>query len=90
MSTYLPDKDISHRKFYNYYQTVVIAFDIENIVLIAYVVSGREINLHIRSVFPFSFFSYIIPTFKGYTGILVSFRPVELFQFLIYPFRIPP
>ena len=33
MSTYLTDKDISHCKFYNHYQPIVIAFDIEYIVI---------------------------------------------------------
>lgn len=79
MSPYPANENISHRKFNNYHQSIIIAFDVENIVLITDIVSRKKIDFNIRQVFPFCFFSYIIPAFKGYARILVTFRLVEIF-----------
>lgn len=45
MSTDPSDEDIPYRKLNNDNQPIVVASDIENIVLVAYIVSRKKINI---------------------------------------------
>ena len=62
MSTNPANEDVPNCKLNNDNQPIVVASDIENVVLVAYIVSRKKINLYIRQIFPFGFFCYIIPT----------------------------
>ena len=44
MSADPSDEYIAYRKLNNYHQTIVITFDIKNIMLVAYIVSRKKIN----------------------------------------------
>ena len=62
MSTNPANEDVPNCKLNNDNQPIVVASDIENVVLVAYIVSRKKINLYIRQIFPLGFFCYIIPT----------------------------
>lgn len=47
MSTHFADKYIANGEFYDYYQTVIVAADIEHVVLVAYIISCRKVYLYI-------------------------------------------
>ena len=48
MSTDPSDEYIAYRKLNNDNQPIVVTSDIENVVLVAYIVSRKKINLYIR------------------------------------------
>ena len=55
MSTNPANEDVPNCKLNNDNQPIVVASDIENVVLVAYIVSRKKINLYIRQIFPFGF-----------------------------------
>lgn len=60
MSTNPANEDVPNCKLNNDNQPIVVASDIENVVLVAYIVSRKKINLYIRQIFhsAFSVISY--------------------------------
>ncbi len=47
MSAYKSDEYMSDCKFNNHHKTIFIATYVENIMLVAYIVSRRKINLYV-------------------------------------------
>ena len=81
MRTDKTDVDIAYREFNDHHEPIFITSDIENIMLISYVIRCRKINFDFREVSPFCFFRYIIPLFESYTHILPAFCLVKLPSF---------
>jgi hypothetical protein len=61
------DEDSAYREFYHHYQTVIIAFDVKDIMLIAYIVGCREILSNLRQIMPLGLLGDVIPSFQGYS-----------------------
>ena len=61
MSAYKADEYVSNREFHDNHQTIFVASDIEDIMLVAHVIRSREVHFDVRKVSPFSFFRYIVP-----------------------------
>ena len=78
-----PNINTSHCEFYNDDQPVIVAPNIENIVLIACIVSGRKVDFYIRQIFPFGLQRNMIPTLKGNALILTSFCFIKILQSLM-------
>jgi hypothetical protein len=68
-----------YSELHNYHKTVLVASYVEDIVLITYVVCGREIDLNVREVLPLCILGYVIPAFKSCLRVTMSFRTIELY-----------
>ena len=80
MCAYKAYEDMAYCKFNHNYQPIFVSSDVEHIMLIAYIISRREINLYVRQIFPLSPLSRVIPSFKGRLSISMSFGAIELHQ----------
>lgn len=65
------DEDSAYREFYHYYKSVIIASDIEDIMLIAYIVGSREILSNFRQIMPLGLLGDVVPSFQRYSRISV-------------------
>jgi hypothetical protein len=74
------DEDSAYREFYHYYQSVIIASDIEDIMLIAYIVGSREILSNFRQIMPLGLLGDVVPSFQRYSRISVAGQFIELFD----------
>jgi hypothetical protein len=53
MGAHKPDVNISHYKLDDDNQPVLVALNIENIVLVTHVVRGGKVDFYIRQISPF-------------------------------------
>lgn len=81
MRTYPSDENVTHNKLHDYHQTVSVSANVENVVLVAYIVGRREVCPNIREICPLGFRGNLIPSFQCYAGILASWTFEEFFQF---------
>ena len=80
MRAYPPDENIAHNKLHDYHQTIFVSANVENVVLISYVIGRRKVCPDIRETCPFGFLGNLIPSFQCHTGILASWAFEEFFQ----------
>lgn len=57
------DEKSSNRKLYYYNKSIIVAPNIENVMLVSYIISIRKIHSYLRKVMPVGIFSYLIPSF---------------------------
>ena len=86
MSSDETDEDSAYREFYHYYQSVIIASDIEDIMLIAYIVGSRKILSYIRQIMPLGLLGGVVPPFQRYSRISVAGQFIELFDFTMWDY----
>lgn len=55
------DENITHRKLYNNYQTIIVSSDIEYIMLVTHRINRTEIHFHFCEAVPLCILSYLIP-----------------------------
>ena len=55
-------------ELYQHYETVVIAFDIENITIVPNTRHGVERCSDVRKIIPFGSFSLLVPVFQHTSG----------------------
>ena len=80
MRVHKADKDMPYCELHDHYQTIFVSTDIENVVLVAYIVGCRKVHLDVREVSPLCLFSRVIPAFKCCLGVTVTFRTIKLYQ----------
>ena len=73
MRTHKSNKDMSDCELYNHNQTIFVAPDIKDIMLIPNIVCCGEVSLYIRQVLPFCLFSDVIPSFESCLSVSMSF-----------------
>ena len=73
MSTHKPDEDMPDCEFYDHHQTIFVASDVKDIMLVSNVVCCGEVCLYIRQVLPLCLFCDVIPSFKCSLSISMSF-----------------
>ena len=78
MSTHKSDEYMSYCELYDHYQTIFIAPDVKDIMLVPNVVCCGEVCLYIRQILPFCLFCDVIPSFKCSLSVSMSFRTIEL------------
>jgi hypothetical protein len=62
---------------YNYYQSVVVAFYIEYVSLVANAVNTFKVFLYIGVAFPFGSFGRFVPMFQWYFSFFVLSVEIE-------------
>lgn len=77
MRAYKTDIHKSYRKLHNSHKTKIISFDIENIVLISYIINAVESIFHIRKTSPFASFYFLNPILQS------DFRLGMIFRILL-------
>ena len=80
MRTHKAYENMSYCEFYYNNQPVFVSSDVKHIMLIAYIIGRRKVNLYIREIFPLCPFCCVIPSFEGRLCISMSCRTVELHQ----------
>jgi hypothetical protein len=75
------DEDSAYSEFYHYDQSVIIASDIEDIMLVAYIVGSWEILSNLRQIMPLGLLGDVVPSFQRYSRISVAGQFIELFDF---------
>ena len=75
------DEDSAYREFYHHDQSVIIASDIENIVLVAHVICRWKVLAYLRQIVPLGMLGDVIPSFQRYSRISVSGLFIEFFDF---------
>lgn len=80
MCAYKPYENVAYGEFDHDYQSVFIASDVKDVMLIANVISCRKINLYVRQISPLCPFGGVIPSLKGRLSISMSFRTIEFHQ----------
>lgn len=61
------DEDSAYREFYHYDQSVIIAFDVEDIMLISNIICCRKVNTYLRQIVPLSLLGDVIPSLQRYS-----------------------
>lgn len=61
------DEDSAYREFYHYDQLVIIAFDVEDIMLISNIICCRKVNTYLRQIVPLSLLGDVIPSLQRYS-----------------------
>ena len=64
MRTYPADEDESRRELDHDNESVIIAFDIEDVVLVANIVSAREVLPDVGQRLPSGMQRYVVPSFE--------------------------
>ena len=62
------------------YQSIVVAPNIKNVMLVTYVISIREIYPNIREIVPLCIFCNLVPSLQCNLRVFSSRRLIELFQ----------
>ena len=86
MSSDEADEDAADSEFYHNDQPVIIASDVEDIVLIADRISCGKILADFRQIMPLSLQSNVVPSLQRYSWISVSRRFIELFDFSMWDY----
>lgn len=61
------DKDSANGEFYHYDHTVVVAPDVEYIMLVAYIVRSGKIFADVRKILPLGLLSDVVPSLQRYS-----------------------
>ena len=83
MGAYKADEDVADGEFNHYDKAVFVSFDVEDIVLVAYIVGCGKACFDIRQIFPFCLFRNVIPPFQGDFCVAMSFLIIKLYQFSV-------
>ena len=78
MCTHKSDEYMPDCELHDHYQTIFIAPDVKDIMLIPNIVCRREICLYVRQILPLCLFCDVIPSFKCRLSVSMSFRTIEL------------
>ena len=80
MCTHKPDEYMPDCELHNYYQTIFVALNVKDIMLVSNIVCCGEVCLYIRQILPLCLFCDVIPSFKCSLSVSMSFRTIELNQ----------
>lgn len=69
MSPNPPDINKAWCEYYDHNESVIITFDVKNIVLVAYIVCTGKIFAHICKVLPTCLAYFLMPSFQCYPAI---------------------
>ncbi len=66
MGPHPADEHVFNREFYDDNQAVAVSSDVEDVVLISYIIGGRETGFYFQKISPFRLLCDLIPAFKSY------------------------
>ena len=78
MCSHKSNEYMSYCELHNHNQTVFVASDVKDIMLIPNVVCRWEVYLYVRQVLPLCPFGDVIPPFKCSLSVSMTFRTIEL------------
>jgi hypothetical protein len=71
---------MAYRELHYNNKPILVAFNVEDITLIANIIRCWKINFNVGQIPPLGIFGYFIPTFQSDLGIGMSFRLIKLDQ----------
>lgn len=77
-------ENITHHKYNNYNQPILVAADVKNIILVPNIVNRSKEHPHFRERMPLCLLNGMVPTLKWYPRILM---PGLLVEFLLFSMR---